>query len=221
MRSSRSPRAEASSRDRSPSGSRRPSSRRRSSRHAAPVASQRCQTNVVAIGRSPSNEPVDAVSWRPTVSRPVDRGRRDRRRREVLLVDDRERVVRDGERRACQIAPGDPHAEREADVRRRRRVCRERRARDRHARGEVAGRIASPPGVGEGQRRRAVPGACGETEGAVDRVAADRSAASRASTGASAVTGAVDSEFWRALPCAFVAVICTRNRFPKSAATGV
>src|SRR4051794_8636246 len=42
--------------------------------HAAPVASQRCQTKAVAIGVSPANLPMSAVSWRPIADVPATAG---------------------------------------------------------------------------------------------------------------------------------------------------
>ena len=203
------------------SGSTRPSSRpgscgssRRSRRSAATRTSSR------SAGRR-SYVPTSAVSCRPVVNVPAIDGARHDARAEVLLVDDRERVVRDRDVGARDVRAGDPDADREPDVLHGRRVGAA------SSRPGSATQVAkSPTGL---QRRHEYVNVIGVEPSHVPAVSDNGVSTTlppricgvtRSFTGR-AITGALDSEFCAAEPCAFVAVTWTRRRLPASAATGV
>ena len=147
----------------------------------APVASQRCQTNVVAIGRSPLNVPMSAVSWRPIVSVPTIAG-----------------AVDDAGEKCCLstignvwfvIATSDPatfvpviHTRIEEPMSAGRRVRRHRGARDLHAGREVAGRVAAPPRVRERRAAASRPTCPRSASRRVDDVVAEICGVTRSST---------------------------------------
>ena len=193
---------------------------RRSRGNSRPVASQRSQTNVVVIGRSPLKVPMSAVSWRPVVSVPAIAGAFATLGLKCCLstIGKVWFVIATSEP-ATFVPVIQTRIEKPMSVGRRR-VRAVRRARDLHAGREIADGVAATPGVRERDRRRTVPRSRGQRQRRVDGVPAE-DLRCRASLTARTITGALDSEFCAADPRLFVAVTCTRNRLPASAVTGV